>query len=178
MLEVSKSAAIFTRLNIIIWRERGTKKKRSGVRKVIFGFREIQWMVWSIETYSTKSPIESSMIYILIHTNRFNYKISSNPCDSSNSLEISHRFSNLKILKNMRKLKQQDTNGQRHIIKLYIIWFPNWNLLNSRAWQPDFFFETNNYKNILIYFAMNRHFLEMFDLCSEYDEHSEGTLTV
>ena len=111
MLEVSKSAAIFTRLNIIRIQRR-TKNKRSAVRKVIFGFREIQWMVWSIETFSTKSPIESSTIYILIHTNRFNYKISSNPCDSSNSLEISHRFSNLKILKNIRKLKQQDTNGQ------------------------------------------------------------------
>ena len=114
-------------MNIIIWRE----KKRSGDRKVIFGFREIQWIVWSIETFSTKSPWSFCAnrvveIYILIHTNRFNYKISSNPCDSSNSLEISHRFSNLKILKNMRKLKQQDTNGQRHIIKLYIIWFPNW----------------------------------------------------
>ena len=117
MLEVSKSAAIFTRLNII-WRE----KKRSGDRKVIFGFREIQWIVWSIETFSTKYPIESSTIYILIHTNRFNYTIPSNPCDSSNSLEISHRFSNLKILKNMRKLKQQDTNGQRHIIKLSYIY--------------------------------------------------------
>ena len=63
-------------------------KKKSGVRKVIFGFREIQWMVWSIETFSTKSPWSFCAnrlveIYILIHTNRFNYKIASNPCVSS-----------------------------------------------------------------------------------------------
>ena len=140
-------------------------------------------MVWSIGTFSTKSPWSFSANRVVddLHPNShksFQLQNFIKPVWFFNSLEISHRFSNLKILKNMRKLKQQDTNGQRHIIKLYIIWFPNWNLLNSRAWQPDFFFETNNYKNILIYFAMNRHFLEMFDLCSEYDEHSEGTLTV